>query len=56
MFSFPPQPIDADIKPGETLILALTDQEWAFFKLASIDRAKGELRVIVGRPSASTAA
>ena len=45
VFPFPPQPIDVDIKPGETLIVALSDQEWAFFKLASIDRKKGELRV-----------
>ncbi len=45
VFTFPPQPIDADIKPGETLIVAMNDQEWAFFKVASIDRRKGELRV-----------
>ena len=46
VFTFPPQPIDADIKPGETLILAMNDREWEFFKVASIDRRKGELRVV----------
>ncbi|MET0579283.1 MAG: TM0106 family RecB-like putative nuclease, partial [Ilumatobacteraceae bacterium] len=46
VFTFPPQPIDADIKPGETLILAMNDREWEFFKVATIDRGKCELRVV----------
>ena len=44
-FSFPPQPIDADIKSGEKLIQALTEQEWAFFTLAEIDHQSGTFEV-----------
>jgi predicted RecB family nuclease len=45
VFTFPPQPVDADIRRGDDLMVALNDREWAFFEVASIDRRKGELRV-----------
>jgi len=45
VFSFPPQPLDADIKVGSKMILAFSKQDWAFFTLADIDRAAGTLEV-----------
>lgn len=45
VFSFPTQPVDPDIKQGSKMILALTEQEWAFFPLADIDRGNGTLEV-----------
>lgn len=45
VFSFPPQPLDADIDQGSNMIVALSEQEWAFFTLADIDRAAGTLQV-----------
>ena len=45
VFSFPPQPLDADIDAGSKMIVALSEQEWAFFSLADIDRAAGTLQV-----------
>ena len=44
-FTFPPQPIDADIKSGSKMILAHNEQEWSFFQLTSINAAAGELWV-----------
>jgi uncharacterized protein len=44
-FTFPPQPIDADIKKGSKLIVAVNEQEWVFFKVEHIDAAAGELSV-----------
>ncbi len=44
-FTFPPQPIDVDIRKGSKLIVALNEQEWLFFKLEQIDAAAGELWV-----------
>jgi predicted RecB family nuclease len=44
-FSFPPQPLDPDIEQRSKMILALREQEWAFFTLADIDRAAGTLEV-----------
>lgn len=45
VFSFPPQPLSPDIRAGEKMILALTEQEWAFFSLTGIDRDAGSLEV-----------
>jgi predicted RecB family nuclease len=45
VFTFPPQPLDADIQPGARMILALNEQRWAFFSLAGIDRHKGRLEI-----------
>ncbi len=45
VFSFPPQLIGPDIKPGEKMILALDEQQWAFFSLAEIDRDAGTLEI-----------
>ncbi|MGZ0218966.1 MAG: AAA domain-containing protein, partial [Acidimicrobiales bacterium] len=45
MFSFPPQPLNADIKSGEKMILALSEQQWAFFSLADIDANVGRLEI-----------
>ncbi len=44
-FAFPPQPIDVDIAKGSTLIVALDEQRWVFFKLEQIDVVAGELAV-----------
>ncbi len=44
-FAFPPQPLDPDITSGAKLIVALTEQEWAFFTLADIDPDAGTLEV-----------
>ncbi len=38
VFSFPAQPIDADIDAKSKMIVALNEQQWAFFTLAGIDR------------------
>ena len=38
VFSFPPQPLDPDIQAESKMIVALTEQEWAFFEVAAIDR------------------
>ncbi|MFP5488399.1 MAG: TM0106 family RecB-like putative nuclease, partial [Acidimicrobiia bacterium] len=45
VFSFPPQPLDHDIDAGSKMILALTEQEWAFFTLDDIDPEAGTLEV-----------
>ncbi|MDG1265564.1 MAG: TM0106 family RecB-like putative nuclease, partial [Ilumatobacter sp.] len=45
VFSFPPQPLDTDIDQGSKMIVALSEQEWAFFTLADIDRAAGTLQM-----------
>ena len=44
-FTFPPQPVDVDIRKGSKLIVALDEQEWLFFKVEHIDAAAGELSV-----------
>jgi predicted RecB family nuclease len=46
VFTFPEQPIDSDIDVGSKLIVALSEQRWAFFQVAKIDRANRELRVV----------
>jgi len=45
VFSFPHQPLDPDIGPRSKMVLAITEQEWAFFELADIDRAAGTLEI-----------
>jgi predicted RecB family nuclease len=45
MFTFPEQPVDADISPGSTMIVALDEQRWAFFTVDSIDRVERTLEV-----------
>ena len=37
VFSFPPQPVDVDIRAESELIVALNEQKWAFFEVAAID-------------------
>ena len=37
VFSFPPQPVDPDIRVESKLIVALNEQKWAFFEVAAID-------------------
>ncbi|MDO8108338.1 TM0106 family RecB-like putative nuclease [Isoptericola sp. b441] len=37
-FSFPDQPIDPDITPGSTMIVALQEQEWSFLRVEALDR------------------
>ena len=44
-FTFPPQPIDSDIRRGSKLIVAMNEQEWVFFKVAEIDVDAGTLAV-----------
>jgi len=44
-FTFPPQPIDAEIGKGSKLIVAVNEQEWVFFTVATIDTVAGELAV-----------
>ncbi len=46
VFTFPPQPVDPEIKPDSTLILALQEHKWAFFNVAAIDREAGLLKLI----------
>jgi predicted RecB family nuclease len=46
VFTFPDQPIDPDIDVGSKLIVALTDQDWAFFQVVRLDREHRELRVV----------
>ncbi len=46
LFSFPPQPVDPDITPGSSLIVALTEQQWSFFDVEAVDRDAGTLRVV----------
>lgn len=45
VFTFPPQPLDPEITAGSTMILALQEQQWAFFPLAAIDREAGTLEI-----------
>ena len=45
VFSFPQQPLDLDIAKGSKMILAITEQEWAFFTLDDIDRDAGTLDI-----------
>ncbi len=42
---FPPQPLTADIEEGSTLIQAIDEQSWAFFRVLDIDPVAGELEV-----------
>jgi len=44
-FTFPPQPIDVDIRKGSKLIVAINEQEWSFFKIEHLDAEAGELSV-----------
>jgi predicted RecB family nuclease len=44
-FTFPPQPIDADIEVGSKLIVARNEQEWVFFTVTEIDADAGMLAV-----------
>ena len=44
-FTFPPQPLDVDIKKKSKLIVAVNEQEWVFFEVAEIDAEVGELAV-----------
>ncbi len=46
VFTYPDQPIDPDIDGGSKMIVALSDQEWAFFQIARLDRDTRELRVV----------
>ncbi|MGA7689768.1 MAG: TM0106 family RecB-like putative nuclease [Jiangellales bacterium] len=45
VFTFPPQLIDADMGTGSKLIIALNEQQWAFFTLAALDREAGTLEI-----------
>ncbi|MBT5756481.1 MAG: TM0106 family RecB-like putative nuclease [Acidimicrobiaceae bacterium] len=45
VFSYPPQPLDPDIKKGAKMILALQEKKWAFFSLAAVDRDAGTIEV-----------
>lgn len=45
-FSFPAQQVDPDIHSGAKLIVALTEQEWSFFDLDTIDADAGTLTVV----------
>ncbi len=45
VFSYPPQPIDDEIGPGTTMIMALSEQEWSFFRVASVDADARRLRL-----------
>ena len=45
VFSFADQPLDPDIEAGSKMIVALTEQQWAFFTLATIERDSGTLKV-----------
>ncbi len=45
VFTFPPQLVDADMGTGSTLIIAVNEQQWAFFTLAAIDREAGTLEI-----------
>ena len=44
-FTFPPQPWSPDIDAGAKMILALSEQQWAFFSLTDVDRDTGRLRI-----------
>jgi predicted RecB family nuclease len=46
VFSFPPQLVDADLESGAKMILALSEQEWAFFNVALVKRDAQELRIV----------
>ena len=45
VFSYPPQPIDDEIGQGTNMIMALSEQEWSFFRVASIDSEARRLRL-----------
>lgn len=45
VFSYPAQQIDDEIGRGSTLIEALDETEWAFYKVAGIDRQARRLRI-----------
>mgnify|MGYP002629134214 CR=1 FL=1 len=45
VFSYPEQPIGDDIEPGTAMIEAITEAEWAFYKVAGIDREARRLRL-----------
>ena len=45
-FTFPPQAIDPDIGPGSKLIVAVTEYEWSFFDVESLDPDTGTLTVL----------
>ena len=46
VFTFPDQPIHTDIDVGEDMIVALNEQQWAFFEIASLDRSTHEIRLV----------
>lgn len=43
VFAFPPQPVDADVTSGATLVVPVQEFEWAFYTVADIDVAAGRL-------------
>lgn len=45
VFTYPEQPVDFDIGRGADLIRAMSEQEWAFYKVESIDREAREIRL-----------
>jgi predicted RecB family nuclease len=45
VFSYPPQPVDDEIGRGSTLIEALEETEWVFYKVAGIDRQARRIRL-----------
>ena len=46
LFTFPPQPVDPDIRHGAKLIVARTEHEWSFFDVDAIDTDAGTLTVL----------
>ena len=46
LFTFPPQPVDPDIRQGAKLIVARTEHEWSFFDVDAIDPDAGTLTVL----------
>ncbi|MFN3256751.1 MAG: TM0106 family RecB-like putative nuclease [Ilumatobacter sp.] len=45
VFTYPAQPVDAEIERGADLIHVTSEQEWTFFTVDSIDRQARELRL-----------
>lgn len=45
VFTFPPQPVDPDIRPRSTMIVALQPEQWVFFTVMDLDREAGRLAV-----------
>jgi predicted RecB family nuclease len=46
VFTYPPQLVDAEIKAGAKMIMALSEQKWAFFSVASVSREAQEIRIV----------